>query len=131
MDTTATDHNIWPLLTSIDALALREFFKELGFREGVLVAEGAVVHHSEMIWPEGGRVMICTAEPGGTHQVEPGSGGIYIVTDHPDEVYRRAQDLGAPILRELGETDYGSRDFSIATAEGHGLSFGTYAGEPA
>ena len=40
-----------------------------------------------------------------------------------------ASGLGAVIIRDMEETDYGSRGFSIKDAEGNRWSFGTYAGE--
>ena len=52
------DRNIWPLMTSIDALALRDWLAQLGFEEGVLSHKDDRVEHSEMIWPEGGRVVV-------------------------------------------------------------------------
>jgi uncharacterized glyoxalase superfamily protein PhnB len=54
-----------------------------------------------------------------------------VVTDDPDAVHRRATDAGAEIIRELSETDYGSREFALRDPEGNGWSFGTYRGEAA
>ena len=48
--------------------------------------------------------------------------------DDPDAVWSSAQALGATVLRPMEDTDYGSRGFSIADAEGNAWSFGTYAG---
>ncbi|MGP6174754.1 VOC family protein [Corynebacterium sp. A21] len=124
--TNRADHNIWPLLTSNDALALLTWLQDLGFEKGVLIAEGELVQHSEMLWPEGGRLMISSARP---ELVAPGIGGSYIVTDYPDEVHSRAVAMGAKISSDLQDTDYGSRDFSLSTPDGHELYFGTYAGE--
>lgn len=121
-----TDHNIWPLLTANDAPALRSWLQELGFEEGVLISEGELVRHSEMHWPEGGRLMVSSARP---ELPAPGIGGSYIVTDYPDEVYSRAVAMGAKISSHLQDTDYGSRDFSVTAPEGFELYFGTYAGE--
>ena len=57
-----------------------------------------------------------------------GAGNIYVVVTDPDAVYVRARDLGATLVRDMAEEDYGSRGFSIADAEGNVWSFGTYAG---
>lgn len=122
------DHSIWPLLTSADALALRAWLAQLGFVEGICVADGNRVHHSEMLWPEGGRLMVCTSDPADAHLVPSGSARIYVVTTHPDEVHARAMQAGASITRDLADTDYGSRGFSLTTPDGHGISFGTHAG---
>lgn len=60
--------------------------------------------------------------------VPVGIGNVYIVTDDPDEVYRTAREMEATISRELMDTDYGSREFTVRSPDGHSLSFGTYDG---
>ncbi|GAC58563.1 hypothetical protein GOHSU_43_00070 [Gordonia hirsuta DSM 44140 = NBRC 16056] len=124
----ATDHNIWPGLVYRDPFAARQWLTRLGFEPGVLVdgdTPGAV-RHSEMRWPEGGRVMLSSA--GGDLPSAPGAGNVYVVVTDPDAVYARARELGAVFLRELKDEEYGSRGFTIADAEGNAWSFGTYAG---
>ena len=57
--TTRTDHNIWAGISYDDALGARAWLRALGFAEGILVQEDdGTVTHSEMVWPEGGRVMV-------------------------------------------------------------------------
>jgi uncharacterized glyoxalase superfamily protein PhnB len=126
-----TDHNIWPGLTYDDPRAARAWLARLGFVEGVLVAgDDGSVHHSEMIWPEGGRVMLSSAGKADDTFASPrGSGSVYVVVSDPDAVYARARDLGARVIRDMEDTDYGSRGFSVTDAEGNRWSFGTYAGE--
>ena len=129
--TPRADHNIWAGITYDDALAARTWLAALGFAEGVLVksADGRSVHHSEMIWPEGGRVMVSSRDRSDdTFAVPRGAASVYVVVDDPDAVFARAKDLGAEVLREMEDTDYGSRGFSITDAEGNRWSFGTYAG---
>ena len=125
------DHNVWPGLTYDDALAARAWLSALGFIEGVLVADvDGTVHHSEMLWPEGGRVTVSSrGKSDAAFAVSPGEGSVYVVVDDPDRVYARAQELGAVVIRGIEETDYGSRGFSVKDAEGNRWSFGTYAGE--
>ena len=125
-----TDHDIWPGLTYDDVPAARAWLKGLGFAEGVLVDdESGTVHHSEMLWPEGGRVMLSTrSDPPGEFDSPRGSGSVYVVTDQPDAVWERAQSLGAEVVRPMRDEDYGSRGFSIKDCEGNRWSFGTYAG---
>ncbi len=109
---TRSDHNIWTGITYEDALAARTWLRDLGFDEGILVTDdGGSVQHSEMLWPEGGRVMIHTrdAKVDSTFEVARGAASVYVV--------------------EMEDTDYGSRGFSIKDAEGNRWSFGTYAGE--
>ena len=57
-----------------------------------------------------------------------GTFGAYVVTDGPDELYERAIDAGATLVRGLNDTPYGSREFSVSDPEGNRWSFGTYRG---
>lgn len=128
-DTTRTDHTIWPGITSRDPVALRAWLRDLGFEEGILVEDEALVQHSEMLWPEGGRVMISSARPDDPHFTTPVGGAmLYVVTDEPDAVLTRAETAGATLTRPMEDADYGSRGFSILDPEGNSWSFGTYAG---
>jgi uncharacterized glyoxalase superfamily protein PhnB len=43
-----------------------------------------------------------------------------------DGLYERAVAKGADVLKEITDTDYGSRDFSVRDPEGNVWSFGTY-----
>ncbi len=129
--TPRTDHNIWAGLTYDDAMAARAWLSALGFAEGVLVMspDERTVQHSEMIWPEGGRVMLSSRRRSDdTFAVPRGAGSVYVVVDDPDAVLARAKELGAQVIRDLEDTDYGSRGFSVADTEGNRWSFGTYAG---
>lgn len=129
--TNRTDLNIWPLLTSPDALALRGWLTRIGFVEGICVPgdqQGSVMH-SEMLWPDGGRLMVCTAAADNQHLVPAGSASIYVTVLDADEVYARAQEMGADITRPIESADsYDGRGFSVRTPDGHRISFGTYAG---
>lgn len=130
-DTTArSDHTIWPGLTATDPIALRAWLVGLGFAEGILVeGDGGIVQHSEMLWPEGGRVMISSARPEDPHFTTPvGAAMLYVVTDAPDAVHARAEAAGVTFTRPMEDSDYGSRGFSILDPEGNSWSFGTYAG---
>lgn len=129
--TQRTDRSIWAGITYDDPLAAREWLSSLGFSPGVLVtsADGRTVEHSEMLWPEGGRVMISSrGKADGTFSVPRGAASLYVVVNDPDAVYARAEQVGAEVIRGMEETDYGSRGFSIKDAEGNRWSFGTYAG---
>ncbi len=125
---TRIDRNIWPALSYADAHAARAWLSSLGFEEGTVVPDdGDGIRHSEMLWPEGGRVMISTRAP---DREEVGHvQGCYVVTRDPDAVHRRALEIGARVVREPTDTDYGSRDVGLADPEGHRWHFGTYAGE--
>ena len=124
------DHNVWTGLTYDDPLAARAWLSALGFAEGVVVCEDdGTVRHSEMMWPEGGRVMVSSrGKADDTFAVPRGAASVYVVVDDPDAVCARAKALGAAVMRDMEDTDYGSRGFSIADPEGNRWSFGTYAG---
>ncbi len=125
------DHNIWPGLTSPDVPALRAWLAALGFDEGgcYLADDGVSVHHSEMLWPDGGRVMISSSgKNDDDFAAIVGSGRLYVVVTDPDAVWVRAERLGARVIRPMREEDYGSRGFSIADPDGNVWSFGSYAG---
>lgn len=127
--TTRTDHNIWTALFYRDALAARRWLAGLGFDEGILVQDDeGIVQHSEMLWPEGGRVMVATLDDG-VAGYDPSTVGVYVVCDDPDAVHTRAVEIGAEVTRPPEDaTDYTSRNVSVRDPEGTGWTFGTYAG---
>ena len=129
--TSRADHNLWSGLAYDDPHAARAWLCALGFEAGILVPgqTEAEIQHSEMLWPEGGRVMVHSrSKSDDTFTAPRGFGSVYVVCDRPDEVHARALELGAEMIRPMEETDYGSRGFSIKDAEGNRWSFGTYAG---
>jgi uncharacterized glyoxalase superfamily protein PhnB len=132
---TAPPPMVWPTLNYADApAAIRWLCDTFGFIE-VLVVTGddpTAVEHSQLAWPEGGGVMLGTADrEGNEFSLRPtGSGSTYVVTDRPDELHDRAVAAGAPMVRGLQDEDYGSRGFSVRDPEGNIWSFGTYRGEP-
>jgi len=50
----------------------------------------------------------------------------YIVVGDADAVYARAVGAGGAVARQLQNTDYGSREFTVRDPEGHSWSVGTY-----
>lgn len=122
---------VWPTLQAGDALALIDFYVDtFGFLKTAVYADGDHVSHAQLDWPEGGGIMLGSHQPGAVWSREPGTLGVYVVTDRVDELYARVQADGATIIRELTDQDYGSREFSVADPEGNQWSFGTYRGEP-
>ncbi|HLU99251.1 MAG TPA: VOC family protein [Thermobifida alba] len=118
---------VWPCLRYRDPEAARRFLTEvLGFVETATFrdADGRI-EHAELRWPEGGGVMYgpLSEESAAVSTVET-----YVCTAGPDAVHRRAVVAGARIVRELVDTDYGSRDVSVADPEGNVWAFGTYRG---
>lgn len=128
-DLSRADRNVWASITAADPASLRAWLARLGFAEGVLVpGPGDTIRHSEMLWPEGGRVMVSSRDR--DHDiVATGTASLYVVTADPDPIHDRAVDLGAPLVRPMKEEDYGSRGFTITDPEGNYWSFGTYAGD--
>src|SRR4051812_29585829 len=51
---------------------------------------------------------------------------VYIVVADAEAVYERAKAAGGRIVREIQNTDYGSREFTVKDPEGHSWSVGTY-----
>jgi uncharacterized glyoxalase superfamily protein PhnB len=128
---TAPEPQVWPTLRARDAQALIKFLSEaFGFEETVVYADGDVVHHAQLSWPEGGGIMLGSVRPGPASATDPGAFGAYVVTGQPDALCERARAAGAEITAEPHDTDYGSRDFSARDPEGNRWSFGTYRGEP-
>ena len=133
--TTSPTPTIWPTLIYDDARAAIDFLERaFGFETKLVVpneADDSVVEHCQMAGPDGGGIMLGTANrPGNKFSQRPtGVTSVYVVTAEPDALYDRAVAAGAEVFHELEDQDYGSRDFSIKDPEGNIWSFGTYAGE--
>lgn len=121
--------SIWASIVSDDALALRDWLVALGFVEDLLIrGNGDGIHHCQLDWPEGGRVMLSSTNERDT-PCRPGTASLHVVTAAPDEVLARARSLGAVIVRDIvDQTDYESRDFTIADPDGNHWEFATFAG---
>src|SRR3954470_24096910 len=121
---------VWPAFQADDVPAMIDFLVDVvGFRRTAVYADGDLVAHAQLDWPEGRRVMLGRRRD--SSAVHPGLASIYVVTDHVDEVLARVRDvLGVTITRGLEDTDYGSHEFGISDPEGNFWSFGTYRGEP-
>ncbi len=53
--------------------------------------------------------------------------GVYVIVDDGiDAHFEQARAAGAEVVRELHDTDYGSRDYAARDPEGNLWSFGTY-----
>ena len=125
---------VWPTLRARDARGLIRFLVDaFGFEETVVYGEGDRVDHAQLSWPAGGGIMLGSAPEEGAEDawpLRPGTFGAYVVTDDPGGLLSRATAAGAKVLRELHDTDYGSRDFAVLDPEGNHWSFGSYRGEP-
>lgn len=121
---------VWASLVSDDAAALRDWLIALGFSEDLLIAgeRDRAIHHCQLDWSEGGRIMLSSTGERST-PARPGTASLHVVTADPDGVYERARALGAHIVHELtDQTDYPSRDFTVADPDGNHWTFATFAG---
>lgn len=121
---------VWPALQAHDAPALIDFLVgTLGFLKTAVYADGDQIAHAQLDWPEGGGIMLGSYKPDGTFSREPGTAGMYVVTDHVDALYERVKQSGAKIVSEIADQAYGNREFIMADPEGNVWSFGPYRGE--
>ena len=125
--------NIWPVLLLDDAAGVLGLLEALGFQPTTMMDDGGVVHHGELTWPEGGGVMVGSANREGSEfsKSEHGPALVYVVTDDPDGAHNRAVEHDAEIVMPLTDQDYGSREFSLRDPDGNVWTFGTYRGAPA
>lgn len=101
--------------------ALEWLSRAFAFEERVVYrSDDGVVHHAEISLGPG----IIMFGPG-----DPASQGVYVAVEDADAHYERAKAAGAEIVREIEETDYGSREYTARDLEGHVWSFGTYRPE--
>ena len=122
--------SIWASVVSDDAPALRKWLLAVGFVEDLAIPgerDGAL-HHCQLDWPEGGRIMLSSTGERPT-PCRPGTASLHVVTSDPDVVFARTASLGAAVIHELtDQTDYPSRDFTVADPDGNHWTFATFAG---
>jgi uncharacterized glyoxalase superfamily protein PhnB len=122
--------SVWPSVVSDDAQAIRGWLIALGFTEDLLItgARQDTIHHCQLDWPEGGRVLLSST--GERHTpCRPGTSSLHVVTASPDAVMARARALEADVVHELiDQTDYPSREFTISDPDGNHWTFATFAG---
>ena len=122
--------NIWPSVVSDDAPRLREWLLALGFREDLLIPgeRRGAIHHCQMDWPEGGRVLLSSTDERHT-PCRPGVNSLHVVTAAPEAVLERALALRARVVHPLvDQSDYPSRDFTVQDPDGNFWTFATFAG---
>ena len=123
-------HSIWASVVSVVAEALRGWLLALGFTDDLMIPsehDGAI-HHCQLDWPEGGRIMLSSSGERPT-PCRSGTSSLHVVTADPDAVMTRARALEATVVHELADqTDYQSRDFTVADPDGNHWTFATFAG---
>lgn len=125
-ETSVVGPTFYPCLTYRDAKAAMEWLHEaFGFKVLALYeGEGGRVEHAEMSF-ETGVVMLGSIKNQDLNE-SPGMGLTYIACREPDRLLSKARAAGAQVIRDIIETDYGSRDFIVADPEGNQWSFGTF-----
>jgi uncharacterized glyoxalase superfamily protein PhnB len=122
--------SLWASVVSDEALVLRDWLIGLGFTEDLMVPgeQDGRVHHCQLDWPEGGRVLLSSTGERST-PCRPGTSSLHVVSSDPDAVMERALKVGATLVHPLvDQTDYPSRDFTLADPDGNHWTFATFAG---
>lgn len=125
---TAAETKLWLSMAFDDVDRMAAWLTTLGFTEHAThrdERDPSVVAHAEWLWPAGGGVMFGSRRSGGLLD-NVGRSAAYLVTDDPDDVFRRAVEAGATVERELADNDYGGRGGSVRDPEGNHWSFGSY-----
>jgi uncharacterized glyoxalase superfamily protein PhnB len=130
-----SDHprpNIFPAVRYRDADVGVAFLKDAfgATEKAVHRGEDGVIHHAELALGTGVVMVGQHSEHGwlGGEAPRPLSStvSIYVVVPDPDRHHATAREAGAVVVRELENTDYGSREYSVRDPEGNLWSFGTY-----
>ncbi|MBC9226902.1 glyoxalase [Aeromicrobium sp. 636] len=122
--------SVWASVVSDDARALHRWLLRLEFTEDLLIPgeREDAIHHCQLDWPEGGRILLSSTGERPTPCL-PGTASLHVVTADPDVVLARALELEARVVREIvDQTDYQSRDFTVADPDGNHWTFATFAG---
>ena len=117
-----TKPTVFPSLKYANAQAALEFLQAAfgAYEHAVHRGDSGRIVHAEVSFGNG-IVMFGTASNGAaTH------GDVYIAVEDPDALYEQARAAGAEIVRDLSETEYGSREFGAKDPEGNAWYFGTY-----
>jgi uncharacterized glyoxalase superfamily protein PhnB len=122
--------SIWASVVSNDAPALRDWLLAVGFTEDLMIPgeRNGAIHHCQLDWPDGGRVMLSSTDERPT-PCRPGTSSLHVVTSDPDAVLERALTIGATVVHPIvDQTDYPSRDFTVEDPDGNHWTFATFAG---
>ena len=131
MTKTPTTQNIFPSLRYRNGTAALEWLgRAFGFEKQMVVPgpEGSIAHAQMKLGP--GVIMLGSGlDETSKNPWAAVPQGIYVYVQDVDAHYARAKAAGAEIVRNLADTDYGSREYSVRDLEGHLWSFGTYLPE--
>lgn len=117
---------VFPTLSYDDARAAIDFLVEaLGAeRHAVYSGDDGTIQHAELRFGNG--IVMLGSSSGEMPATGGRGGGVYIVVADPDQHHAQARGAGADIVRELHDTEYGSREYATKDPEGNTWYFGTY-----
>jgi uncharacterized glyoxalase superfamily protein PhnB len=117
---------VFPSLKYDDARAAIDFLVGAfgAERHSVHAGDDGLVQFAELRFGNG--IVMLGPVSGAFPATRGKAGSIYVVVDDPDSHHARARDAGAEIIRELCDTDYGSREYGAKDTEGNAWYFGTY-----
>jgi uncharacterized glyoxalase superfamily protein PhnB len=116
---------IWPSVPYPDPQAAIDFLVEtFGFEPTALIPgdQPGSYDEIELRWPYGSGGIIIRAWD------RPAPNWLYVVTPQPDDLYHRVKAAGLKITREIEDTSYGNRIFTVEDPWLVSWSFGTYPG---
>ncbi len=124
--------NMFPSFRYADAPAAIEWLVDaFGFERQLVVdgPDGTIAHAQLSLGP--GVIMLGSEREDDLGVRSPRGGkpvtsAVYVAIDDVDAHYARARAAGAEILRELADTEYGSREYGARDLEGNVWFFGTY-----
>lgn len=119
----------YPTLSYADARAAIDWLsRAFGFTLKVAYdAPDGSVAHAEMTFGDG--MVMFGSKKNQPAWLQPGLQSIYVHVADADAHYARAKAAGARIVREIEDTNYGSREYTACDPDGHFWHFGTYRPE--
>jgi uncharacterized glyoxalase superfamily protein PhnB len=129
-DLSTGKQSIYPALRYENARGAIDWLKSvLGCTEHVVYAgEGNRIEHAQLEIA-GNLFMLGSVKSDDPAQSGNEVGTVYVALDSReavDALYQRVSEAKAEIVRELTDTDYGSREFGVRDPGNHNWSFGTY-----
>jgi uncharacterized glyoxalase superfamily protein PhnB len=117
---------VFPTLNYDDAQGALDFLINAfgAERHAVYAGDNGAIRHAELRFGNG--IVMFGPASEEFPATRGRGGGIYIVVADPDAHCARAREAGAEIVRELNDTDYGSREYGARDPEGNAWHFGTY-----
>ncbi|MET0661930.1 MAG: VOC family protein [Ilumatobacteraceae bacterium] len=114
--------DVIPVVPYADIRAGHDFLVEvLGFTSAGVIEDGnGVVVHAE-VRANGRRLWLHAVAGGLTTPAGSGvaTGGIVVFVPDVDAHFTRAKEMGATIVREPTDEDYGQREYGLRDPEGH------------